>query len=371
MAHFIREAGSNLTPIEHSRNLFREQLKLMYFKGMSGKKGSGRSIIMDTTLKGQAGESVVYHFVPHNYGKPLRGQETGILGNEESIEEFRMTLTINEVKQGFRKKGNMTDQRTIFDIRREHSNQLSRWFSQYSEDTIMKVLSGVGFEDDTTDYLSATDTSDRVSGANRCFRADGANGSASVTSANSDNTALVAAMSATDTISCRLIEDAAVGVRTSDATSNDSASAVTNTYKMTPLRIGPNNEEYFCAMLSLQSARNLRYSADWQNHSYSLHGLGLKDSPLAQGALGVWDNVVIKRNERIHRFSDGGTGNFSRNILLGADAMFCGWAKTLDYTEELIDHKSTLSSGGTEIRGESKVTFNGVDLGCAQIIAAD
>jgi N4-gp56 family major capsid protein len=371
MASFVRGASSNLTPIEHSRNIFKEHLKLFSLKGMTGKKGSGQAITMDTTLKGKAGETVRYHFIPHAHTNPLRGQDVTILGNESSIEEFSLDLTIDEVIYAFRKRGVMTDQRTIFDVRKELSNQIARHFAQYNEDTCFKVLSGISYnDDDKTQWELSTDTNDRVSGGDRCIRASGANSYAAVTSANSDNTALVAALATTDKMSPTLLEQSSVMVRTADPSSNDSASAVTNTYKMQPMRIGANNEEVFCAFLSLECSRDLRFNADWQNHAFSLADRGFDKTPIATGALGVWNNIIVKPSERVIKFNDGSGNNYARNLLVGADAMLCGWAQTLDYSEELIDHDRELSSAGQEIRGEIKVAFNGVDLGVAQIVAA-
>jgi len=371
MAFLIREADSALTPVQHSNKIFTEHLKLMSLFNASGQQGSGMPIVMDFELKGKAGETVVHHFIPHAYASPLRGQKKTIIGNENSTEEFKLEVKVNEVNFPFRKKGKMTDQRLIYSARAEMSRQITNHFAQYNEDQLFKVMSGIDFEDDDqTAWEAATDTNDRVSGASRCIRADGANGATEVTSANSDNVALVAAMSSTDTMSPYLIESAAVMVRTADATSNDSASSVTNTYKMHPIRIGKNNEEFFILYVSLEVAKTLRFNADWLAHVYALDERGLEDSAIASGALGVWGNVIVKPSERIIRISDGSGGFYYRNLLLGADAVFSGWVQTLDYTEELWDHERELSSNGSEIRGEKKITFNGVDCGVAQVITA-
>jgi hypothetical protein len=371
MASFVRAADSALTPIEHSRNIFKEHLKLFSLRGMTGKKGSGKSIIMDTTLKGKPGETVRYHFIPHAHTAPLRGQDVTILGNESSINEFSLDLDIDEVIYAFRKRGVMTDQRTIFDVRKELSSQIARHFAQYNEDTVVKVLSGVTYsDDDKTGWEAAGDTNDRVTGANRWIRASGSNSYATVTAANSDNTALDSAIASTDKMSPTLIEQATVMVRTADPTGNDTASTATNTYKMQPLRVGAMNEEVFCALLSLECARDLRFNSDWQNHAFSLADRGFDKSPLAIGALGMWNNVIVKPSERVLKLNGSNSDVYARNLLIGADAILCGWAQTLDYSEELIDHDRELSSAGQEIRGEVKVAFNGVDLGVAQMIAS-
>jgi hypothetical protein len=147
---------------------------------------------------------------------------------------------------------------------------------------------------------------------------------------------------------------------------------------MKPIKVGMNNEEYFCAFVSPISAKDLRYNPEWQAHAYTIaeRGLGGKDDLVGKGALGVWNNVIIKQSQHVIRFANtAATGYYARNLLLGADAMVSGWAQTLTFTEEEIDHGRVLSMSGYEIRGETKVTFNGqdnstdVDLGVAQLVS--
>lgn len=384
MAFYIRQAGDARTPVDHSRQLFKEHLKLFSLKGLSGKQGSGAPIIMDTTLKNEAGETRRHKFIPHAYAKPIRGQNAGILGNESAIQSFYMDVTVNEVNFPFRKEGIMTDQRTVFNVRKEMSAQIRDHFAQYNEDQPFKVMSGIGFEDDDQDgWELATNTTERVSGSKRIIRAVGAAGWEIITPTTSttysSNAELLAgtgcaagALAVDDTLSCELIERASIMVRTADARSNDSASSRTNTYKMRPVRIkqGGNNlnQEFFYLFVSLEAAADLRFSETWVDHAESLADRGIAHSPQTMGAVGIWNNVIIVPSERIVRFRSAAGLWFARNLLIGADALFCGWAKTTDYTEELVDHQKNLSVNGCEIRGEKKVEFNGVDMGVAQVI---
>ena len=364
MAQFIREVDSALTPIQHDLRIFHEHLKLFSMKGISGPMGSGASIIMDTSLTANVGDKKVFHFVPHAFGDdedPIRGQDAEILGNEKAIDEFSFEVTIDEVNFALRKKGKMTDQRVVFDIGNEQERQIINAFAQYNENTITKILSGVPSIEKKASYESSTNTTDRVSGAGRIIRASGPQGSKEITAGNSDNTALATggaeAIGVNDTISPKLIEDAVIMARESGK------------HKMYPLRVGPNNEEFFILYLSLRAARDLRRHPDWLNYAFSLVERGLSNDMIASGALGVWDNVIVKSSERIVTVVDG-SNKIARNLLLGSDAAVIAWAQTMEFTEEIIDHRRRLSSNGNEIRGEAKVTFDGSDMGVAQVITA-
>jgi hypothetical protein len=140
---------------------------------------------------------------------------------------------------------------------------------------------------------------------------------------------------------------------------------------MRPVRVGKNGEEFFILFVDLRAARDLKSDPRWENKAYSVIERGIGDDPLATGALGTWDNVIVKTNERIKRFTvDGGTNTYARNLLVGADAAVLAWASTIDYTEELIDHGRQLSCAANEIRGQKKLTFDGVDMGVMQVITA-
>jgi N4-gp56 family major capsid protein len=361
MAYFIRGTGSALTPTEHSRNIFKNYLKQMSLSGLFGKKGSGKPIIVDDTLSAKAGDTIRYHFIPQDETAGIEGQNATILGNETAINEYYFDLTVDQLAKAYRKKGKMTDQRAIFSFREEAKMQLQNWWAQKSEDLLFAALTG-GVTGNTVTYVSGADTTDWVAGAYRCIRASGANGSAAVTAANSDNTAVHSAMTNSDTLSYRLIVDAGIMARTE------------GTFKMRPIRVGPDGEEFFILFVHPKSARDLMFSADWQNHALAVADVFGKDmDPIARGALGVVDNVIVKRSERILTTTLS-TEVIARNLLLGADAAILGWAQKLDYTEELIDHKREMSIAADEIRGQRKVVFSvsgtDTDAGVIQVLAA-
>jgi len=361
MASFVRDAGSNLTPVLHEAALFHEHLELFSLKGMMGKKGSGSSIIVDTTLKTEAGDTKMYHYVPFAFSNfeedAILGQDATILGNEKKLEEFSFDLTVNEVNYPLRKKGKMTDQRTVWEITPEMRRQVTEVFAHHNENVIFRAWSGVSLTEKKVDFESATDTTDRVNGAGRAIQADGPSGSTEVSAANSDNTALAASMDTNDIMNTRLIEDAVIMARTSGK------------FKQYPIRVGPNNEEFFILICSLKAGRDLRRDPEWVNHALSAMEAGLGGDMIASGALGVWDNVIVKTSERILEFDDG-SDRIARNLLIGRDSAVLGWAQTLAISLERIDHGRELSVNGGEIRGEAKVTFDSVDMGVSQVLTA-
>jgi N4-gp56 family major capsid protein len=363
MAEFIVGTGTAVTPIQHQRSIFKNYLRQLSLRAMMGKKDSGQPIVLDDTLKGQSGESVVFHFIPQNDTDGIVGQNPSVEGNEDTLEEYTMTLTINQLAKSFRKKGKMTDKRIVWNFRDMVKQQLTNWWTYTSEDLLFLALTGWvsgmptgGHKTLLTSAASATATTDLVNGTGRCIRASGANSSAAVTAANSDNTAVYAAMTTADKMSPRLIEDAVIMAK------------LGGTYKIAPVKIGPNGEEFYILMVHTKAARDLRFHPDWQARALSCKDKGIETDPIATGALGIWNNCIVKESERVLTCGVAGTKVVARNLLMGSNAAVLAWAQTQDYVEEKLDANRVFRATSDEIRGQSKITFNGVDMGVAQVL---
>jgi N4-gp56 family major capsid protein len=363
MAYFIRGTGQAVTPLKHSLEIYREYMLNMFFTNMMGKKGSGKPIIVDDTcFKGRdSGDVGRYHFIPYFRGEGIRGQNKSVIGNENTIDEYYMDMRIDQITQAFSKKGKMTDKRTIWNAREEFRRQLSEWFRNQTEIDIIDSLSG--FNTDGATYISgaAAETQDAVTGDHRCIRPDYNNSkyeTVEVSAANSDATSLLSAMNSNDIMNTQLLD-----------VLQDFAKTADSKYAMRPIR-AKNGEEYYMLVLHPRAAIDLRNDPRWEKRAIaSMTGKNsLEGDPIATGAIGVWEHIIIREANFIktHKNS-GGTLRIARNLLLGADAAIMAYAQTLDYTEERLDHNRILSCAADEIRGIKKMTFDGCDLNIAQV----
>jgi N4-gp56 family major capsid protein len=366
MAVFIRGTGQAVTPLQHSLEIFKQYMGNMFFKNMMGKRGSGKPIIVDDELfrgrgKGDVGR---YHFIPQFRGEGIEGQNASVLGNENTLEEFYMDLRLDQITQAFRKKGKMTTIRMIWDFREEAKNQLAEWFRERTERDIIESLSGYNTDGATYVKGAAALTHDAVNGSGRCIRPDYADSKFTcvpVSAANSDTTSLLSALNAADTMNTVLLDHL-----------QDFAKTGNSKYKMKPIR-AKNGEEYYMLVLHPKAAIDLRADARWEKRALAaMTGKGsLEGDPIATGAIGVWEHIIVKEADNIKTHTNaGGTLSFARNLLLGADAAVMAYGQTLDYSEELLDHKRILSTAADEIRGIRKLTFDGVDLNIAQVPCA-
>jgi N4-gp56 family major capsid protein len=378
MGYFIRDVGDGRTPVQHEKDLFKQYIMNTVFSNYMGKKGSGKSIIMDgKAFSGMGnGDTRKYHFVPQYMGTGIRGQNKSIEGNEKSISEFVTEIRVDQVIQAFRKKGKLTDLRTVINLRNEFKDQLTNWFKIWTEFDIIDALTGYMYDgasyidgfsrDEETgmvmiDAKGAAMTNPLVKGEGRCFRPDYANNKFSVVNvseANSSNDALLKDMTAGDIMNTQLLDELQALAKTAGK------------YPIKPVRL-QDGREYYILILHPTAAKQLRADERWEKRVLANYQgcRSLENDPIATGAMGVWEKIIVKEADYIPSIGNG-TVNIARNLLLGADAAVMAWAQTINYVEKEFDYNTEMGVMADEIRGIKKLDFNGVDLNIAQVPCA-
>lgn len=366
MAQFILGTGQAVTPLQHSLDIFKHYILTYYFATLTGKRGSGKPIIIDDQLFAGRGKGDVgrYHFIPQVYGDGIEGQNASITGNEDTLAEYYMDLRIDQIAKAFAKKGKMTSKRMIWDYRAEATSQLKEWFRWRTELDIVDGLTGIITDGATRLSGAALDSTDLVNGSGRCIRPDYASSKFSalaVAAADTDTTSLLSAINATDTMNTQLLDNL-----------QDFAKTGNSTYPIKPIRAN-NGEEYYMLVLHPKAAISLRSDERWEKRALAaMTGKGsLEGDPIATGAIGVWEKIIVKEANFVKTHTNsGGTVKIARNLLLGAEAAVMAYGQNLDYSEELRDHKREISIAADEIRGIKKLVFNGVDMNVAQVPCA-
>ena len=343
-----------------------------------GQRGSGKPIIVNSDkFKGKGnGDSIRYHFVPQYKGPGIRGQNKSVTGNEKTIDEFYTDVRVDQIAQAFKTKGKVTELRSIIPIRDEFKTQLVNWFKMVTEWDMVAALTGYmtdgvefleGYTINEDGILAITGeayTNPLVNGKGRCFRSDYENKkftTVDVAPENSSNEALLTDMTAEDIMSTALLDE--LQMRCKQANTK---------YAMKPIRMKDGNE-YYMLLLHPRAALQLRQDERWVKRQLSNYqGIKtLESDPVATGAMGTWEKIIVKEADHISTCSTpDGSKTIARNLLFGSDAAVMGYAQTLDYTEEYTDYKRIFGVAADEIRGIKKLDFNGVDLNIAQVITA-
>lgn len=374
MATFVRgtdSADKELTPLKHGLNIFRQYIKNCMMTRYTGKKDSGMPIIVDDTLTGSSGDTVRFHFIPQNDTEGIKGQNKSVKGNEDTIEEFYTDMTLDIMNKAFKKKGKMTGIRIIWKWRNEVKTQLANWFGKRHDVWLIQALTGIMINGFDVVADSAMDTTVFTNGAGRCMIPDATNDVKIIKTdadiAKTTNTLLTTVtgsgglgLTSASKLTVRMIEE--LQILASDGNEDD------KDYRIEPFKM-MNGDEVFLLMVDKRVARDLKQDSDYKTYRLALVESGHKKDPIATGALCMIDNVIIVQCDHIVSFKKG-SNRYARNLFMGANAAAVGWAQKVDYDEDHDKIESITVMKGDEIRGQTKLTFNGVDVGVAQVITA-
>jgi len=66
MAKFVRTRSGDLTPLEHSRKITKEYLRMGKTASLKGEPGSGMPIVTRDEFEEKGGDTRRFHFIPQN-----------------------------------------------------------------------------------------------------------------------------------------------------------------------------------------------------------------------------------------------------------------------------------------------------------------
>jgi hypothetical protein len=359
MAYLLRGYEDDRTPIQHSSDIFSEHLRNFSLTKLLGKKDSGMPIITDSKLKGNAGDTIVYHFIPQNKTDGIYGQEATMVGNEETLDEYTDKITIDQVRKGFKKKGKLTDKRLIWDARKEFKKQLSNWYADQNNIWVHAALTGYCLDGFNILKGAAKAETALVNGEGRCVAANKTNKFKLVAPEKTSDKGVLTELTNADTINTYMLDELSIIAKQGNGK-----------YRMAPVKMS-NGKEMFFLLLDMKAARDLRQDARFDKHALSLVEAGISPDkdPFVSGAIGIWQNLIIMEDEYISHVKNDSV-DVARNLLLGANAAAMIWAQTTDYREEYFDYMNEIGVVADEIRGQKKLTFDGVDVGVMQVLTA-
>ena len=359
MAYLLRGFEDDRTPIQHSADIFTEHLRTFSLTKLLGKKDSGMPIITDSKIKGNAGDTIVYHFIPQNKTEGLYGQDGTMTGNEETLDEYIDKISIDQVRKGFKKKGKLTDNRLVWDARKEFKKQLQNWYADRNNIWVHAALTG--YMNDGFNFLKGEEktTTPLVNGEGRCVASNKTGKFKLVAPEKTSDKNVLTELTNADIINTYLLDELSIIAKQGNGK-----------YRMAPVKMS-NGKEMFFLLLDMKAARDLRQDARFDKHALSLVEAGISPDkdPFVSGAIGIWQNLIILEDEYISHVKNDSV-DVARNLLLGANACAMLWAQTTDYIEDYSDYKNEFGVVADEIRGQKKLTFDGVDVGVMQVLTA-
>lgn len=335
-----------------------------YWSKFEGTSRDSLVVVKDDLSKGR-GEKVTFGLRAKLSGDGAEGDD--VIENtaaEEGVDFFSESLFIDQRRKGTLSKGEMSQQRVTYDVRKECADAIQTWFIEDRDQ--MYFIYASGARGINPDFHVATSFTGR---ANNALRAPNA--------ANiiyGGNATGKADLDSSDTMSLTLVERLVAKAETQDP-------------MIQPFMV--DGEKKFVLLMHTWQKFQLRTSAttnDWLDITKAVQRG--KDAHMYKNALGEYAGVVMHSHRSVIRFDDygqTGTVKAARALFLGAQAMCCAYGRKIPnkggagsvdniqnrrvwWNEETADRGNRLAVTCGLIVGVQKTRFNSKDFG---IIAVD
>lgn len=327
-----------------SKMLGREALKATPIAPLIGQNSN--SIIQEKTeLKKGTGDKVTFGLRMQLTGDGFTEGEIAE-GNGESLTIYSDSVTINELGHvvGVKSDRSIDQQRVPFGLREEARVGLTDWYAKRLSVSFFNQVCGYTAQTNTkyTGLQSATAPT-----SNRVIRAGSQANDQSLTSS--------------DTFTIDLIDKA-------------KEKAETASPKIRPVMIdGGEHYVIYLHPYQVTSLRTTTSTGQWLDiQKAAMQGGQTTGNPIFSGALGMYNNVVIRKADDIPQGVNSSTAaavsNTRRAVFLGAQSAVVAFGRDGDasrfrWNEELLDHKRNLEVSAFTIFGMKKTVFNSEDFG--------
>ena len=375
--------ANELTQKKWSETVFKWKLANMLFSQFMGvqgtPEGSNSPIVTNQDLsKDQRGDQIIFRL-----RAPITDagghDDSKIEGNEATLSWYNMPLIIHERSQGVVPEGKMTMKRTAIDILKEGFESLVDWAAEQEDNDIVWSLCGLGNQggyvgEGATEIATVNE---KAPSTNRILRGGQTLAGATLWVATD---ALIGAAGATDpekylfgtsVISKLKLRASLASPKFRPIKWNGKSYyiLVCHPLQLADLRAGTGENSWN----TIQAAANLRGPT---NPVFERQGTG--EDRMFDGAVGVWDDVVIFTSDRMptrvaggvfHSSTDilhanivSGTYRVARCVLMGAQAAVVGYGQQWQRHTKDFDYNRTPGVAMDALYGVGKAHFRNPGL---------
>jgi N4-gp56 family major capsid protein len=331
-----------------SKALAVEVLKQTWAYKFMGEESSNIIQIKDELKKG-AGDKVTYGLRMQLSGLGIIGDGT-LAGNEESLTTYADAVVINQLRHAVRSAGRMSQQRVPFNVRDEALSGLKDWWSDKIDKSFFNQICGNSAE---ANYVANSGTQN--TGLMAPIAPDAAHRK-DVTGGTDDGSLV-----STNTFSITVLDRAREAARTL-------------TPAIRPTKI--DGKDYYVGFLHPYQVTDMRTNTatgQWFDiEKACLTGGEIEDNPIMDGALGIYNGVILHEDFRVTTGAAVATPTVAistvrRGVIAGAQACMMAYgrdngAEKYTWVEELFDYENQLGVSAGLIFALKKTVFNSADF---------
>lgn len=299
--------------------------------------------LKDETQKGK-GDKVTFGLRTQLIGDGV-SEGTMLEGNEEALSTYNDAIMINELAHAVRVRNDQTidAQRVLFDMREEANAGLVDWYADRM--SLMFFLHVCGYTAPTIGFEGRTVT---IGGVHTGFNTVTAPTRHLIAGGVADE----AALTATESFTLDLIDKAVERAKLANP-------------KIRPVRInGGNHYVMYLHPTQVTSMRTNTSTGQWLDIQKAAEKRG-GDNPIFSGALGVYNNVILRESEHVTTGVAAGAEvpTARRAVLLGAQSAVTAFGmkntpEKFKRIEETFDYQRELGVSAQTILGMKKTVFN-------------
>lgn len=331
-----------------SKALAVEVLKQTWAYKFMGEESSNIIQVKDELKKG-AGDKITYGLRMQLSGLGIIG-DGALAGNEESLTTYADAVIINQLRHAVRSAGRMSQQRVPFNVREEALSGLRDWWSDKIDKSFFNQICG-----NTAEANYVANGGVQNTGLQAPIAPDAAHRKDVVGGTN--DTSLTSA----NTFSLTVIDRAREAARTL-------------TPAIRPTKI--DGKDYYVGFLHPYQVTDMRTNTatgQWFDiEKAAMTGGEVEDNPILDGALGIYNGVILHEDYRVTTGCDASTASTAvttvrRGVLAGAQACMMAYgrdngAEKYTWVEELFDYENQLGVSAGLIFGMKKTVFNSADF---------
>jgi hypothetical protein len=325
-------------------------------------------------LEASAGTSIVVPLILELRGRGVEGAEV-LEGNEEEMDNFGDRITVNWKRNGV-VVPKSTSYKTEIDLLGAARDRLKIWNKNNLRDAIINAFQSIiipGTVDadgnpgtDTPRLYALSTAAERNTYlANNIDRILFGNLYANSVSANWA-TALGTIDSVNDRMSARVIQMAkSLAKRT---TTNPNGMAI-NPYQSDATA----GREWYVMFMGTDDFNNASRDPLISQADRDARERGVDTNPIFQGGDRIYEGVILREIPELRPLVGAGAGgvDVGRSFLAGAGALGVAWGQTpTPRTDTDRDFKFRPAVAIEELRGQKKISFNGINYGVVEVLTA-
>lgn len=381
-----------------AKDLWKSVEKNLYWNKFTG-TGPDAIIQKKTDLNKQAGDKIVVPLMARLISPGVTGDNL-LEGNEEPLQFYDFSVTVDQIRNAVRIKGRMEELRTQINLRQAGKDGLAVWLQEYLDnDYFVKMTTSpstnrVMYAGSATAENQLTDsdklTCALISKAKRKALMAGVPvavtiaGTAAITAGAYTVTGSGSNYDPEIRVGDKITianQERIVVARASDtsltvhAKWDTSATGETVTCKrylgarssIRPVKV--NGKSLFVMLINPLQGRDLRSDTDWQEAQQYANIKG-EDNPIFSGALGMYDGVIVHEHECVPVSATGASSaNVAHSLLLGCQSGAIAIAQEPTWNEDpTMDYHNSVGFATGMIYGISKAVFNTEDFGCITLL---